>query len=235
MSKKILCIGDSLALPGHLNNYEDTWFYKLKRKFPDYDFISFFKRHITTEILVSMGGGARGIDNKPDGADCLEFYMPNIVILQLGIVDCAPRLLFPMERKIISKLPNQISEHYISLIKKLRKRNIRNTLVPIAKFKYNLIEYLNRCDISNVQKVLYVLIPIPDQKMVKKNPNVSDNVNSYNEIIRNLENEFDLLKTINSLDPEKYRYSIYEDGYHPNREGHNIIASSISNQLYDKE
>ena len=28
---KILCVGDSTALPGRSNKYEDTWLFKLKK------------------------------------------------------------------------------------------------------------------------------------------------------------------------------------------------------------
>lgn len=119
--KKVLCIGDSLALPGHLNKYEDTWFYNLKQNFPDYDFISFFKRQLTTDVLVKMGGGKEGVDKMPNGADCLEFYKPDIVVLQLGIVDCAPRLLNKYDKVIIRLLPEGLTKFYIKLIKSLRK------------------------------------------------------------------------------------------------------------------
>lgn len=135
---KVLCIGDSLALPGHLNRYEDTWFYKLKQVFPTIDFISFFKRQLTTEALVTMGGGRDGIDNWPKGADCLEAFMPDIVILQLGIVDCVPRLLNKYERKIVSILPVGLKSPFIKLVKKYKKRSTKNTTVPLQNFKNNL-------------------------------------------------------------------------------------------------
>ena len=75
---KILCIGDSLALPGHGNIYEDTWFFKLKKQFPNFDFVSFFQRSLTTNEL-----NTRGVDNGfPYGSDCLEFYNPSLVIMK---------------------------------------------------------------------------------------------------------------------------------------------------------
>lgn len=59
MKNKIFCIANSLTLPGHLNKYEDTWFYKLKQEFPNSDFISFFikvcmKMNIIQMYLVKM-------------------------------------------------------------------------------------------------------------------------------------------------------------------------------------
>ena len=122
LTKKLIAVGDSLALPGHLNNYEDTWFYRLKKDLKDYDCIPIFRRGITSEILVSEGGG--GVDNLPMGADCLEFYKPDIVILQLGIVDCAPRLFKRdgIENKIINRIPYKLKDRYIKIVKKLRTR-----------------------------------------------------------------------------------------------------------------
>lgn len=130
--KKVLCIGDSLSLPGHLNSYEDTWFYLLKKGFPDLDFISYFKRQLSTNVLVSMGGGENGMDKWPKGADCLEAYMPEIVILQLGIVDCAPRLLHNFDKIILKLIPLNHTSNYIKLIKKIRSRNITNTIVSAS-------------------------------------------------------------------------------------------------------
>ena len=76
---KILCIGDSLTLPRNGVNYEDTWFYLIKQNFLNFEFISSFKRAITSNILNEH--------------DSLELYSPDYAIIQLGIVDCAPRLI----------------------------------------------------------------------------------------------------------------------------------------------
>ncbi len=123
---KILCIGDSLALPGHDNNFEDTWFYKLQISFRHIFFISFFKRSVTTEILVTEGGG--DIKQPIKGADCLEFYMPDIVILQLGMVDCAPRLLkrSSLFNKLLQKMSSNIQSVIFKGIKTIKKRSSKN-------------------------------------------------------------------------------------------------------------
>lgn len=165
--KKILCIADSLGLPGHLNKYEDTWFYKLKQYFPNSDFISFFKRQLTTDVLVTMGGGEGGVDNWPKGADCLEGYMPQVVIIQLGIVDCAPRLLTNYDKVIMKILPKYFQKSYLSVIKTIRKRNVANTLVPFEKFKSNLNRYIKRAEKIDA-KIIFISISVPDKNMVKK-------------------------------------------------------------------
>lgn len=227
VNKRILAIGDSLALPGHGNKYEDTWIYKLKNGFPQYDFITFFKRQLTTHELVSMGGGEAGSDKKPKGADCLEFFKPNVIILQLGIVDCAPRLLFDLERKIVSKLPTIIATPYINLIKLIRKRKTYNTLVPINRFKFNLETYFQRCIKENVQKVIIITISFPDEKMVKKNPDIGVNVDSYNNLFFEFAMKYDFITIITPLDSRNYKEKIFEDGYHPNIYGNDLVFKSL--------
>ena len=70
-------------------DYEDTWVYKLIEALPEFEFIDKTKRASTSERLVTEGG-----DNiNPYGADLLEHYMPDIVVMQIGIVDCAPRYI----------------------------------------------------------------------------------------------------------------------------------------------
>lgn len=180
--KKVLCIGDSLALPGHLNKYEDTWFYKIKKEFPHYDFISFFKRQLTTDVLTTMGGGKGGVDNWPKGADCLEAYCPDVVIVQLGIVDCAPRLLNTYDRIAIKLLPVSYKQSFVKLIKIYRKRNVKNTLVPFDNFKNNWLNYLNRAIKGNAQ-IIIVSIALPNATFLSKNPEINININNYNNFL----------------------------------------------------
>ncbi|MCK6604144.1 MAG: SGNH/GDSL hydrolase family protein [Bacteroidia bacterium] len=229
---KILAIGDSLALPGHGNLYEDTWIYKLKQAFPNNDFITFFRRQLTTDVLVTMGGGIDGPDRYPKGADCLEFYMPDVVIIQLGIVDSAPRLLYNWERFSLQKLPSFASARYIKIIKKYRERNINNTFVPPEKFELNIKTYLDRCLIRNVKRVLYVGICYPDKDMIIKNPFIGESVNLYNKILENTAKDNKVFKLIFPLDARKSN-GIYADGYHPNQTGHELIFSAVSASLLE--
>lgn len=229
---KVLCIGDSLALPGHLNSYESTWFYKLKRDFPEYDFTSFFKRQLTTDVLVTMGGGNDDVDNWPKGADCLEAFMPEIVIIQLGIVDCAPRLLNKYERKLVEILPAKIRPLLIRIIKNVKKRSVDNTIVPFSKFKINLNNFLLRAEkISD--KVIFIPISIPDHTFNSKNPDAIVNIRKYNEYYFKLEKENNKVVCLKVLDSKEFKGPVYQDGYHPNQTGHNHIFLELKRIFCD--
>ncbi|MGN6177663.1 MAG: SGNH/GDSL hydrolase family protein [Mucilaginibacter sp.] len=226
---KILCIADSLALPGHDNTYEDTWFYKLQVSFREHSFISFFKRSITTEILVTEGGG--DASQPITGADCLEFYMPDLVILQLGIVDCAPRLMRRkgLLYKIIQKSPAGIQNAFYKGLKKVRKRSSTNADVPPNEFLSNLDNYLSRCVNINVKKVIIIKICTPDDSFVQKSPDILDAVKLYNSIIDKLDEKYSIVTVVDPLASNTKH--IFEDGYHPNPEGNDLVFNALQMEI----
>lgn len=229
--QKIMSIGDSLALPGHLNLYEDTWICKLKKQLPNHDFITFFKRSLTTDVLVTMGGGVTGIDGFPLGADCLEFFKPDYVVLQLGIVDCAPRLFSPLARKALSVTPGFVRSSVIRIAKTIRSRHVKRADVPPGIFESNLRTYFKRCQACNVEKIVVVLICVPSEDFKVKNPGIVDAVVQYNDLYRNIARDFPFVELVSPLDSELYDYSIFEDGYHPNKIGQQLVFESVSSAL----
>ncbi len=226
-NNKILCIGDSTSLPGHMNAYEDTWFFKLKQALPNNDFNSIFRRSISTNILVTEGGGTEGIDKLPLGADCLEFYNPSIVIIQLGIVDCSPRLLNNFDKLVLKILAESSKKKYINIIKKIRKRKVTNTVVSQNQFVENLKKYIERCSFIELSLLILISIPYPSEAMVRKNKEVGINVEKYNELISDFSKKHSFVKVITPLDCRKYKEEIYEDGYHPNTLGNQLVYQEI--------
>ena len=75
---KIVCYGDSLALPREGCNYNDTWIAKLKFVFPSVDFICNFN-------------GGMLINDIFHAWNYMKYTESDIVIIQEGICDCAPR------------------------------------------------------------------------------------------------------------------------------------------------
>jgi len=123
---KIMCIGDSMGLPREHVKYEETWVSRIKNEFSKVDFLINCQRSQTTNVLKSI--------------DCLEYYNPEIVIIQLGIVDCAPRILNrnTLFYKILSRLPNSIQTKIWGVVKKVKKRSVNTVDVDEKKFEDNL-------------------------------------------------------------------------------------------------
>ena len=183
---------------------------------------------LITEALVSMGGGECSIDIWPKGADCLEAYLPNIVIIQLGIVDCAPKLLGKFDRFLLNLIPSVFKNSYINGVKKLRTRDINNIIVSLSRFKSNWTNYIERARRIKV-KVIIIGIPIPDNLMVEKNKNIILNVDKYNQIYSQLSSVYNHVSVIYPLIPTDHINKIYEDGYHPNHMGHKLIYKNLVN------
>jgi lysophospholipase L1-like esterase len=217
---RILCIADSLALPRPEISYEFTWPALLKKAFPKIDFVNILRRDLTTNVFSEGWEG-----------DSLEFYKPDIVILQIGIVDCAPRYF--KKRSLLTKfiriMPDSFQKRFWSFIKKYKNRNIENSDVPIDRFKNNLENYFNRCITSNVRKVIIIKICTPGLQMVSRNNGITEAVKQYNNIYDDMALKYPILKIVNPLfsgDDE-----LYVDGYHPNKKGNEMVYKCITDIL----
>jgi acyl-CoA thioesterase I len=173
--KKIMIVTDSVSMPRPEIRYEDTWIYLLRKEFPHYDIIDRPGRGSTSTRLVTEGGG---------GVDLLEMYKPDIVILQLGMADAAPRLFNKrgLEYRIVSRsLPAWARRRYIDWVKKHRVRDPEVTEVPPEEFRANITSFFRRAHSIGARVLVIPILP-PIRFMVKKSPHVGRNVDRYNAI-----------------------------------------------------
>lgn len=92
----VLILTDSLAFPRcepEVVPYERTWVALLKRKFPQIDFVHCGR------------GGATIVDLFKHSSYYHGTIQPALVLVQAGIVDCAPRALSVIEQHVLQRLP----------------------------------------------------------------------------------------------------------------------------------
>lgn len=207
-----------MGLPRESVPYEDTWIYTLKRRRKDLDFIPIFKRSLTSESLN-------------DKDEFLEYYNPEIVILQIGIVDCAPRYIKrnSLLYKVILSLPSKAKTLFWSIYKKVFKRSIKRVDVPITRFENNLRNYCDLCKISKIQKLIIIKICTPSQSMSKNNPLILKTVKNYNAVLDGIGSDFTFVKLLNPLNIDNDIN--YVDGYHANKWGNKLVADDILNEI----
>ena len=58
------------------------------------------------------------------------------------------------------------------------------------------------------------------------------NIIQYNEVIKGLEKQFDILSVCEPLNPLNSSIEIYQDGYHPNREGNKLVFESVKDAIF---
>ena len=205
--KRILILSDSLALPRtkpELCSYEDTYPVLLKERFEVHQ--------------VSIGAATSEILLKQ-----VHYHLsfnPDIVIIQVGIVDCAPRF---MTRKEIDA-----SYAFGSLGKLLRwslnKKWVRNLRKVTYTSKTNFKIHLKSIRSKINSPILAIEIaPAPDvyEKIL---PGIRKNILDYNNILRET---FDL--TINTN--EILNYGLMSDHHHINKKGHLLILSELKKAI----
>lgn len=208
---KVLIITDSLGFPRsapELLLYEETYIALLRNKFTEYD------------IIHQGRGGATIKELFNHSSYYHETLNPDIVIIQSGIVDCAPRALTLTEQHVISRLPF-LSEILISFVKKnsnfLRKfRNIKYTPVEVYQ------EYIRKFNLLFHNTYWIGILPASDD-YEKQLHNIRESIFKYNDVLHkeNAINKY--LSLVNYTE-----YDIMSDFHHLNKSGHTKLFKDIS-------
>ena len=206
--KKVLILTDSVSLPRKTKDgivsWEDTYVYKLKLHFPQYEFI-----HIAI-------GGATILDLK----DQLNYYSvlkPYICVLQCGIVDCAPRAFSKFEKQLIRKFRiSRFTKLFLNVLRSKRKYKY----VSQKKFESALKDFKNRLH----PKYFFSLSILKAQSgYEKKLKGVTENITQYNNILK----KHSKLINLDSLPVE----GILDDFHHINEIGHSYIKERITEKI----
>lgn len=165
---KLLLITDSLGLPRNtpeLVKYNETWCGILSNEFDIHQ--------------CSIGGGT--ISKLLSQLEYLKMYEPDRIIIQSGIVDCAPRALSEVENyllnkyKLTSKLLRWGSGRLIPLLRKRGK-----TYTSIDKFQRAVKRFKSEFG----EKLYWIGIVPPSKDYEKKIPGISKNILAYNQLLK---------------------------------------------------
>lgn len=212
--KRIVLFTDSLAMPREepeITFYEDTYPYLLKN---DYEVFQF-----------SKGGGI--MDEFVEQTFYYNQYKPDIIILQLGIVDCGPRAFTKLEEAIFhSNRMLGLFRRVLSRTKLSKKiRNLRRvSWTSEKKYEQGCRFFIDKFKNSKV----YALSIVPTTEEYEKQvPGISKKVEQYNGILKRVfqENLIDL----NGIPAE----GIMSDHHHLTKEGHQYVYDQIMRKLGD--
>jgi acyl-CoA thioesterase-1 len=227
--KKLLIAGDSLSMSRHEFgiDYEKMYSSGLAASFPGRLVVNASLRANSTRRIVSD--------------DYLQEYIrpmqPNVIILQIGVVDCLPRLLGDFERKCISLLSRatitgKLTAYYLRLKTAHRyaitKKHPR-TIVPQDEFDRNL--KVLRKNAPSGCRFIIINIPHPGDDLIKKSYGVAENIQRYNASLAIAFNDE------NSIIVDLYGATIANpnyllaDGYHISSIGHAFLFQKLSKLL----
>jgi len=232
-ARRVLIIGDSNCLARPNGRYRQTWVYYLKQSLVGVDVILLAENSRTTEYLVLYPV------RRPDGSveydpTSLEMYEPNWVIVNLGFVDCSPRLFSRGENQILARLPASARKAVISACKRLRRPSTSRAYVKPTAFEANVRQYLERCGSAGVEGVVLIGILSPNDGYRRKNPGIQRSVEEYNAILARLGRAYPKVYFIDPLHPEQRESPLYvEDGYHLSAYGHRLLHHCLMKTLDD--
>lgn len=242
MSKStILIFGDSLSLPRRIHNnkgilydiitYQDTYISKLTNYFIEFNFVTIARGGQTSEILNVTE--LVDINNKKNMYLDIGEYNPSIIIIFIGIVDCAPRLFTRNESALLSKIPKLISKLIIKIVKKLRNRSVKRAYVDINRYTNYFENIFKYCKFNNIN-IGIVGIPYGDNRAINNNPYIIDAAKKYNDSINHIIKEkYTKVQFINLFNFNNEVSSDYflEDGYHLSKIGHQLVFESIKSLI----
>jgi len=218
--KRVLIIADSMAMPRPETKYEETWIYLAKQEFPHYDFLDRLERGGTSLRLVTEGGG---------GVDLLELYRPDLVILQFGFAEGAPRLFnkSSFEYFFLSRvLPVNLKPKYVQYVKKRRVRDPKITEISPDRFKAHISNYFQRAE-SMGTKVVIILILEATRLLLSKSPWAQQNIDLYNRIYCEVADSFPNVQCVAPFDDGVDVNDVTVDEYHLDHHGHLMLFDRL--------
>jgi len=236
--KRAVVLGDSLALPRIVEEdtvrWEQTWPVLLetamKTSHDDFTVINCSTRaRVITSLLYQ------------DFLEHIVFKEPDVVIVQIGVVDAAPRIFSLREQKLMKMrfFPDKLRD---LLIKRREKNRARITSKnPLAKvytkpkrFQEGLLAFHQKLQSEykgRLEKLVFLPILAHLPFMEKDSPEYGNNLRRYNDIIQSFcsKQGHGLIKV-----PEDFMNTasnFCSDGYHLSFEGNKTMATAIQKHL----
>lgn len=217
--KKVLVLTDSLGMPRikpELIDDEQCWAYRLAdRHALDFRFRVVSVPGLDTNQLVAL------VDDYYQAIDA------DVVIIQVGIVDCYPRAVKKTELSLLLRMPSFLSRFVHRWVKRnyaklIARRGIR--YVQPAQFATNL-----QCIRQKFPRSEVFVVPIapPSAAYVSKNPCIEAAVEQYNAtLLASFSNGF-----LAECYPAQARNIFLSDNHHLNAMGNDYVFKATSAAL----
>lgn len=221
-----------MAMPRKNVPYKETWFYMLKSFYSKHpvergiDFVASFRRALTSSDAIQQY------------SDLVGLYDADLLVVQFGITDCAPRrindriLFWKLLIKIAGRMHLTAAFWYV--VKKLFKRDKNTVYTSKDKYEQNMRLLVNKFLSSNPNKqVLFILIASPSEYLLSRSKFIGDNIQAYNAVLKQICQENERVSFINPLDRGDKDLFV-EDGFHSNAKGNRLVFEALKDYLEHK-
>lgn len=212
-----------MALPTDELMYDDTWIYILSRSTDELEIVDKCVRARSVRTLIH--GGPKG-----EAKNLYEWYNPDIILLHLGLTDCAPRLIRHGSKIEWFINHSPFANVIYNYIRKYRGRRAENADVPLNDFKDSIEQYVKK-----VHPVPVGIIKIAEvtKFALAKSPFFNIQIRKYNKVIDDIASAYDNVTVIESFDGSNI--SLYQsDGMHFSACGQQNIFKNIRSYLFNE-
>lgn len=219
LKKRIVILGDSLSLPRPDNgvNYEDTYGYLLQEN--NYEVLNRSRRANDTNLQLL----------EQNMLDDIIYLNPDVVIVYLGIVDCAPRLFTKNESRVLSLLSSGIRHTIIKIFSRHRRyitKFRRLTYVRKEEFQKNLDKLVVLLKQKKAE-IIIINISNTNRGNEKRSHNFKKNIDEYNLVISKIAKSRRLVL----LNMNNISNMLLDDGVHINKKAHAYIFEKITEYI----
>jgi lysophospholipase L1-like esterase len=231
---KIVVMADSLAMAreGETNvAYETTYPYLLDQ---------WLRQRFGSQapLVCERGMRRRTIEYVLDEwYELVDLRKTDVVVVHVGIVDCAPRVFLRRERQFVENLrPGFLRRSILDYVHRHRRAvvNMRKKVyVPPERFNALVGQVMAKAKASELRSLVIVNIITPPAEMDERSPGFIRNVGIYNEILRtHAEANGAHLIDIDRLIKEAGGVEqLTVDGIHINEAGHKMLAQEIERHV----
>ena len=233
---KILIIADSLALPRGNNqgniSYEETYPYLLLQS---------LRQRLGPQADVLLKGKPYRtiLDILPNWSTEVIQTEVDVVIIQVGVVDCAPRVLLARQHEFVIQLhPIWLRYKILKFINRHRREIItrfpNRVYVPLHDFKAEMEYIIQTFHRSRVKRLVFVNIVSPPESLDYRSPGFKNNVKAYN---RCLAGQISGLDRVSLVDLDRMiiesggSEKLTVDGMHINFKGHQLLTKALQDLI----
>src|SRR6185369_1306816 len=167
----------------------------------------------------------------------VELRKPEVVIVHVGVVDCAPRVFLRREGAFVANIRFSWFRNRILKCTHDHRRRIvqfrRKVYVPLPRFERLVQTVVQKARETGVQSLVFINIIRPPDAVEERSPGFQNNVTAYNRVLQEqTKHPFVTLIDLNGIVEDGggcERLTV--DGIHLNERGHVLLAEKLEEIL----
>ena len=229
---RFVVLADSLAMPRTDVRCEPTWAYRLEAA---------LREAGITAVVVSCGARRRTADMLlADFTEHVVFKEPTDIVVQVGVVDCAPRIFSRRMRRYLNSrwvppaLRSAVIRHRSARRARIVGRDpLRRVYTTAARFAAVFDEFGSRLQRLPWGIRVYVVPILFDESALEpRSPGFGKNVAAYNAILAQFSARHgaDWIAPEGWLEPHRHR-AFGADGIHLSALGNEVLAREVCRRV----